>query len=265
MRSINWHTVGRAASLLLGIAVITALVIVSWLRQSRARCSEVHVVMADSGKFVTTKTVFGLLARGKKLIGVRIDSLNLEATGHLIRQDPFVAGANVSVDLGGVLTIKVTQKHPLMLVSNALGHKYYVDTRGCKMPYRAYDTTRFYKVGGHIAEDFSRVDTLATRELRQVFYYAEYLEKEPGLKILCRDFFVNGDHEIEILYPRQGFRFLMGDTSDAAPKFERMQILYSAILPKKGYAAYKLINLKYADQVICVRNDTTETKPIPAL
>jgi cell division protein FtsQ len=57
--------------------------------------------------------------------------------------------------------------------------------------------------------------------------------------------------------PRVGNqRILLGNADSLATKFSNLKIFYKQALPLVGWDAYKLINIKYINQVVGVRNET---------
>jgi len=65
--------------------------------------------------------------------------------------------------------------------------------------------------------------------------------------------YVNEKHEIELI-PRVGNqRILLGDADSLDVKFHNLAAFYKQALPQVGWDAYRLINIKYANQVIGVK------------
>ena len=61
----------------------------------------------------------------------------------------------------------------------------------------------------------------------------------------------NGDME---LVPRVGdHTILIGDDQQIHEKFEKLFLFYMEGLNKAGWNKYKVINLKYKDQVVCTK------------
>ena len=55
-----------------------------------------------------------------------------------------------------------------------------------------------------------------------------------------------------ILVPRDGNeRFLFGQPTDIADKFDKMEKYYTNILPAKGAGYYRIVDLKYEGQIVC--------------
>ena len=55
-----------------------------------------------------------------------------------------------------------------------------------------------------------------------------------------------------VLVPREGrqvFRF--GQPVQVAEKFDKMEMYYSHIVPEKGSEAYKTVDVRFADQIVC--------------
>ena len=55
-----------------------------------------------------------------------------------------------------------------------------------------------------------------------------------------------------ILIPREGNeRFLFGQPTDIKEKFSKMEKYYTHIVPAKGEGYYRIVDLKYEDQIVC--------------
>ena len=61
------------------------------------------------------------------------------------------------------------------------------------------------------------------------------------------------------LYPNVGKHCVeLGSPYNFEEKFMKLQIFYSQIVPYKGWEAYKNINLKFSEQIVCKRNRVQE-------
>jgi len=99
------------------------------------------------------------------------------------------------------------------------------------------------------------VDTLHTDMAMAVFKTADYIRKDSLWDAQIAQIYVNKDHEIELV-PRVGNnRILLGDADSLDTKFHNLRVFYKKALPQVGWGAYKMINIKYANQVIGVRNE----------
>jgi cell division protein FtsQ len=71
--------------------------------------------------------------------------------------------------------------------------------------------------------------------------------------------YVDDKHEIELI-PRVGsHRILLGDADSLETKFSNLLAFYKQAIPKVGWDAYKVINIKYANQVVGVKRDSLKS------
>jgi len=118
---------------------------------------------------------------------------------------------------------------------------------------------------GFIDEPFSgKIDTLHTEIAREVFATANFIRKDSLWDAQIGQIYVNQDHEIELI-PRVGSqRILLGNADSLDAKFRNLLAFYKKALPQVGWDAYKTINIKYANQVIGVKNVMTKQDSIDA-
>lgn len=55
-------------------------------------------------------------------------------------------------------------------------------------------------------------------------------------------------------------RIILGTADSLDVKFTNLLMFYKRGMPKAGWDAYKTINVKYTNQVVCVKNITDSTK-----
>jgi cell division protein FtsQ len=76
---------------------------------------------------------------------------------------------------------------------------------------------------------------------------------------------VNQDHEIELI-PRVGNnRILLGNADDLEAKFHNLMVFYKQAIPQVGWDRYKIINIKYANQVVGVKSDNFKKDSLKAV
>ena len=63
--------------------------------------------------------------------------------------------------------------------------------------------------------------------------------------------YVNAEQDIELV-PRVGTqRIVLGDADSIERKFRKLELFYKQIVPRVGWDAYKTVNLKFANQIVC--------------
>jgi cell division protein FtsQ len=85
----------------------------------------------------------------------------------------------------------------------------------------------------------------------QVYALSSFIEKDSFWSSNIEQIYVNESQELELV-PRIGSHIiLMGDTTNMKDKFDRLMVFYKEGLSKTGWNNYKVINVKFRNQVVC--------------
>ncbi|MEG2366281.1 MAG: hypothetical protein RSB29_05980 [Alistipes sp.] len=98
-------------------------------------------------------------------------------------------------------------------------------------------------------EDFSKLITFVKSIEKSPFWQAEVVQ-------IVASTSVSGELEVELI-PRSGnHRILFGRIENVERKFEKLLRFYRCGLDNLGWDSYRTIDVRYADQVVCVKNKT---------
>jgi cell division protein FtsQ len=195
------------------------------------------------------------------VVGRAISQINAERLEHKINNHPSVYNTEVYKTIDGQLVIQVQQRTPIVRLFSYDGDSYYLDSTGRVMPPSDKYTSRVFVANGFIYDSFLDINQLNARKVSDslqkrtliddIFTFAEYIRKDPFWKAQIEQLYVNKDFEIELI-PRVGnHRIVFGDASQIGSKFKKLKIFYEKGLSKTGWNEYSVINLKYANQVVC--------------
>ena len=244
------------------------VVLMSFIEVKKAKvvCKNVKIYIPGNQYFIDNQEVNTILQlNSKALIGRSIESINTHLLEKDLQANAFIETAKVYTDMDGVIRIDISQRQPILRVINRADQDFYVDQHGIKIPLSANFTARVLVANGNIDEPFTRVDTLHTSIGKQLFLAADYIRKDSLWSAQIAQLYINADHEIELI-PRVGnHRILLGDADSLEVKFNNLLAFYKQALPIAGWETYKLINVKYPNQVIGVRNDNLKTDSVKAL
>jgi cell division protein FtsQ len=162
--------------------------------------------------------------------------------------------------MDGIINVEISQRQPILRVINQFDQDFYIDQHGLKIPLSSNFTARVLVANGYIDELFAnRVDTLHTSLAADLFKTADYIRKDSLWDAQIAQIYVNPDHEIELI-PRVGNnRILLGNADSLDNKFHNLLVFYKKAIPQVGWEAYKTINIKYANQVVGVKNEKPKT------
>jgi cell division protein FtsQ len=231
------------------------------IKKAEVVCMEVKVYIPGNQYFIDRQEVDKILKTNSyALIGRRMEDINIHDLEKRLRANAFIEFAKVYADMDGIINVEISQRQPVLRLINQYDQDFYVDQHGLKIPLSANFTARVLVANGYIEELFAnRVDTLHTDLAKQLFKAAEYIRKDSLWDAQVAQVYINKDHEIELV-PRVGNnRILMGNADSLDTKFRNLLIFYKKALPQVGWDAYKTINIKYANQVVGVKNEKLKT------
>jgi cell division protein FtsQ len=244
------------------------VVLMSFIEVKKAGviCKDVKVYIPGNQYFIDKEEVDNILQlKSHVLLGRNVESINIHALEGKLKSNPFIESAKVYTDMDGVIWVEITQRQPILRMMNQGDQDFYVDQHGLKIPLSPNFTAQVLAANGFIDEPFGgKIDTLHTQIAREVFATADYIRKDSLWDAQIAQIYVNKDHEIELI-PRVGNqRILLGNADSLDVKFHNLLAFYKKALPKVGWDTYKTINIKYANQVIGVKNILTKQDSINA-
>jgi len=242
------------------ITLIGLVVLMSFIEIKKAGvvCKNVKVYIPGNQYFIDRQEVDHILrADSNALIGRRMENINIHDLESRLKANPYVEYAKVYNDMDGTINVDISQRQPILRIINKYDQDFYVDRNGLKIPLSSNFTARVLATNGYIDELYpNHVDTLHTALAKELYKAAEYIRRDSLWGAQIAQMYVNQEHEIELI-PRVGSnRILLGDADSLDAKFRNLLIFYKKALPRVGWDAYKLINIKYANQVIGVRNES---------
>lgn len=251
-------------NILIGFAWIVSLggviTLMSFIEIKKAgvTCKEVKIYIPGSQYFIDKKEVDNILqVSSHSLIGRKIEDINIHDLEKKLRANPFIEYAQVYTDMDGVIRVEISQRQPILRILNRFDQDFYVDQHGLKLPLSPNFTARVLVANGYVDEGFGgKVDTLHTALAKDIYKTADFIRRDSLWDAQIAQIYVDDKHEIELI-PRVGsHRILLGDADSLETKFSNLLAFYKQAIPKVGWDAYKMINIKYANQVVGVKRDS---------
>lgn len=250
----------RIGMLLLQLAVVVGILLTfGFIRSEKAKDHvqelDLRVDHSEGSYFIDKVVVADQLRRTGwgELVGMRLDSLDLHAIEASIQRNPFVASAQAYIDVQGHLSIEVSQRVPVLRVVNQYMESFYLDQNARVMPISKQYSAAVLVASGQIADRPAPGATAYSERLQELFELNDFIRSNPLLNALFVQIYVNGKGEFELI-PRVGnHTVLLGDLSMLNEKMEKLLALYQSSFSEQDWKEYRLINLKFKDQVICKR------------
>ncbi|MDB5158425.1 MAG: hypothetical protein JWR50_3132 [Mucilaginibacter sp.] len=256
-----WRIILQSFLWVITLGGLVALMSFIEIKKAEVVCSDVKIYIPGSQYFIDKKEVEKILQISSfTMIGRRIDNINLHQLENRLKANPFIEYAKVYADMDGIIMIEIVQRQPILRVMNQFDQDYYIDKNGLKIPLSANFTAKVVAANGFIEEPFGgKVDTLRTLLAKDLFKTAAFIRQDSLWDAQIAQIYVNTSHEIELI-PRVGNqRILLGNADSIEVKFHNLLAFYKQALPQVGWDAYKLINIKYANQIIGVKNTKADS------
>ncbi len=240
---------------MISLGGLVALMSFIELKKAGVVCKDVKIYIPGNQYFIDKDEVDNILHLSSyTLVGRRLENINLHDLEDKLKASPFIEHAKVYADMDGIIRIEISQRQPILRIMNQFDQDFYVDQHGLKIPLSANFTARVLAANGFIDEPFGgKVDTLHTQLAKDIFKTVSYIRQDSLWDAQIAQVYVNQNHEIELI-PRVGMqRILLGNADSLETRFNNLRIFYKKALPQVGWDAYKLINIKYANQVIGIK------------
>ena len=233
------------------VVIFTGLLVVYHNAGARHRealtCTGVSICVTDStlNSFISSADVKKYLdAEYGTYIGSRIDSVDLHAIEMILAGKTAVLNSEAFITKDGVLNIEIEQRKPAVRFIGKTGG-FYADVNGETFPLQKTYASYVPVIDGCIP---SEKDSLRIRKLVR---FVNSLEGSPR----WRNKFVQMSSDSTgnmTLIPSEGQeKFLFGQPEQIEEKLKRLEMYYGYIIPEKGEKAYRCVDLRYSDQIIC--------------
>lgn len=246
---------------MLSVAALFVIVLTSAIqRQHQLVCRSIQVkVDYDSGlAFLSENEIKDKVnyLNGGDITGKRLSAVDFRGLEKEIRKNPYVKSVQIFVDQAQGVTVEVFQKRPILRVINSDGVSYYIGENNDRIPLSNNFTS-------HVAVALGNVEmhTNAKRDstVQDALYrLIQYVRKDEFLNALVDQVYVEENGELIVIPKIEGqtIRFGAAD-NNMAEKFERLKIFYNEGLRRTGWDKYSTIDIRYKDQVVCEKRDTT--------
>lgn len=240
-------------------------------------CKEVQVRVEDGDelKFITPEMVrMWFSAENMQLGRQQIGSLDTRELERFVTRRGFVRSARVYVSMDGTLHVELNQRRPMMRVSSVNGYNFYVTEDRYILPLQRHYVEYVPVVTGIVEPPFAR-DFIGSLEetaggdekkvsknylfLAKLINFVKFVEEDRFWNAFIVQINVKADNgspggpEVEIV-PRAGDQVvLLGGLDGFEAKLEKLMAFYRGGLAYEGWEHYRYIDLKYKDQVVCVR------------
>ena len=240
---MKWISIITHTILFAGLIVLLGF---TRMRHDEKKCTDYRVDLGvQEGSLITQGEVILLMESiSDSIVGQSISQLPLYEIENKIEQQKNIENAEVYLTLSGRLKINVEQKEPIVRVKSANQKEFYMDEEGSIFDLSSNYTKRLLVANGNIKDsiDLSTINILAA-----------HINSDPFLRSQIIQVYIKENKEIELI-PRVGnHNILLGNINGYEEKFKKLKLFYSEGVKQTGWNNYKEINLKFKDQIVCVK------------
>ncbi|WP_026955275.1 cell division protein FtsQ/DivIB [Algoriphagus vanfongensis] len=191
------------------------------------------------------KAAFPNLKAGLVLEEVPLKEIENRIAGH-----PFVKSVEATIGQKGILNLTISQHQPIARIARPMAADGYITTEGKVIPTSQSYTSRVLILEGRQAEKLMEKGDVMM-EMPELMNLIQYITEDEFWNAQITELEVNSPNDIN-MYQQVGNQIIeFGNAMDLEDKFERIQIFYKEILPRKGWDAYSRVSVKFKDQIVC--------------
>ena len=212
----------------------------------RREYAGLRVVVTDSARvqYLTSSEITKSIQKHIPLkYGMPLSQADADTIESFLRRNRLIAEVECYKTPSGLLRVDVAQCVPILRVFGTDG-TYFVDEHGKTIPDMLPIAVYVPVATGNITTSFA---------CEELYPFALFLQKNDFWRAQIEQICVNAKGEVELI-PRVGeHRILLGKISDYKEKLDNLRCFYEQALSVCGWNKYKIINLKYKNQVVATR------------
>lgn len=229
---------------LLGVYCLTMVCFVDFEKE-KLQIGDYSIEIVDSldNKFIDKKEIVHLInAKFGILKGKKINQINRDSIEKVIETHACIKNAEVYNNANGVVKLKLLQRKPLFRVYSK--DNFYVDKDKKIMPFSSKYTSRVCIVTGNV--DKKKATGI-------LFDFCDYLNKDDFWVSFIEQVHINHQNDVTLIPKIGEFDILMGSLDNYKQKMSNLKAFLDNGNKNKIWGRYKVLNLKYENQVVCVK------------
>lgn len=213
--------------------------------EDQRECIGTEIILEDSiANFVNRQFVEQIIVQSKCPIqGRNIKDIDIRTIEASIQNNPYIDSVACHYTSTNLLCIRVLPRRPVLHVISDNGEKYYMDINGNDMPTDVF-LQDLCLATGNISKDYAK------EHLVQI---ADYVNTHAPWNKEIQQISVRTPKRIEIILSTGSHTVVLGEPTDIQGKLNRLQNFYEEGLNKVGWNKYSIIDLNYANQIVCTK------------
>ncbi len=171
------------------------------------------------------------------------ENINLDSLENFIQSNKMVENTEVFLKINGDLGVIIKQRTPVLRVANN-SKSYYFDRLGKKMPLSDNYSARVPVSSSNIDKSNSKDIVYLANQIKNDDFF-----KKQIIGISQKD--STNQFELKTRIGNQIIQF--GNLNNMQSKFNKLKVFYQKVIADSTLHHYKIIDLRYKDQVVCTK------------
>jgi cell division protein FtsQ len=188
-----------------------------------------------------------------------LGSVNLTKIQQLLDGNPWIEKSSAYIGLNDTLVIKAKEYEPVLRVFNQDKRSVYVTPNGVIFPSSPHYSPRVIIASGNFrfptpGKSSCVTDSIyAQAGISEALTIAMTINQDPFLTGNIGQIYRDEQNEYELMVNNVSARVILGDTIDVDDKLSRLATLLEKYSGTEELKAYKTLNLKYKNQIVCTK------------
>ncbi len=215
-------------------------------RYNNKTCKDYRINLADENtSLINRGEIISLMQSIQpSIVGTTIPEVPICEIERKIESLNNVQNAEVYINMEGVLYIDIMQKKAILRISPKEGKDFYMDSEGSIFGLSHNYTEHLLIANGNIQD---------STDFMNILELTKYISSDSLWNAQIVQIYLKDNKEIELI-PRVGnHTILLGHVKDYQEKLRKLYLFYEKGVNQVGWNDYKEINLKFRNQIICVK------------
>lgn len=213
-------------------------------------CSDVLVTITDydQKQLISDREIETLLkSKNVHPIGKTMTHIVTKEIEDLLAKHPMIRNVECYKTPEGKIKIVIKQRNPILRIISS--DNYYVDDLRQTVPVSSNFTAYVPLATGRISKKLAQ---------GVLYDFANFLSKNPFWNDQIDQIYINENNEVQLI-PRVGDHLIvLGNFDRYEQKLEKLRKFYLFGLNETSWNIYSKIDLRFKDQVVCTRKETTK-------
>jgi len=255
MRNWPWKKIFITTAWILFGAGVMVVFGAAMNKKGKHTCKGIDVALKTSTTdvFIDEKDIRQLLEQTFHITGTAISKLPLRSMELLLKNNPWIADAEIFVDNNDQLHAIIEERQPIARIFTLQQNSFYIDSSGVHLPLSDKMVARV-PVFTDFPSDQAVLSVPDSLLMQDILSISRYIAADSFWMAQASQIAIVAGNQFEI-YPLTGRPIIrMGNGSNLAEKFQKLDAYFRSDYFKLGYTLYPVIDVQYSRQLIGIRN-----------